>query len=242
MVGAAPSVQPSAIGVGFDATSRADKPKVLVVIGAGHLAGQALRLSTDDFDSVVLADDLCSDNEWHGLPVEHRVPFDSWPSVLHLGHVIVGLGYHHLKTRRDVFDRLREGEEGAENLIHPSAIISDVLFDRSSGRSPIGVMLYPGATLDFDVSVADGVIINVGALVCHDSEVGASTFLGPGVTVSGNVKIGSACFVGAGAVIRDGVTIGDGSKIAMGSVITRDVIAETIIAGSRASEVRGIEL
>ncbi len=45
------------------------------------------------------------------------------------------------------------------------------------------------------------------------------------------VVIEEDCWLGAGVTVVDGVRIGRGSIIAAGAVVTRDVVAETIVAG-----------
>ena len=51
------------------------------------------------------------------------------------------------------------------------------------------------------------------------------------------ISIGSQAFIGMGAVILPGVTIGDGAIIGAGSVVTKDVEADTVIAGNPAREI-----
>ena len=52
------------------------------------------------------------------------------------------------------------------------------------------------------------------------------------------VVLGDRVWVGARAVILKGVTVGDGAVIAAGSVVTRDVPANTLVAGQPARVVR----
>src|SRR4051812_8281770 len=52
------------------------------------------------------------------------------------------------------------------------------------------------------------------------------------------VKIGDNVWIGMNAVILKGVTIGDNSVVAAGSVVTKDVPANTIVAGNPAVPVK----
>jgi maltose O-acetyltransferase len=52
------------------------------------------------------------------------------------------------------------------------------------------------------------------------------------------VAIGAGCWVGARAIILPGVTLGDGCVVGAGSVVTRDVDADTVVAGVPAMLVR----
>lgn len=45
------------------------------------------------------------------------------------------------------------------------------------------------------------------------------------------IRIGNGCWIGASSRILGGVTIGDGAIVAAGAVVTRDVPANTLVAG-----------
>ncbi len=86
---------------------------------------------------------------------------------------------------------------------------------------------------------------------CNTITVGDNTMIGPNVTVctathpvkaaercnpEGReyalpIRIGDQVWIGAGAIINPGVTIGDRAVIASGAVVTRDVPADTLVAG-----------
>lgn len=54
------------------------------------------------------------------------------------------------------------------------------------------------------------------------------------------IVIGKNVWIAAGATVIGGVTVGENSVIAAGSVVTRDVPANTLVAGNPASVVRSI--
>ncbi|HJD76131.1 MAG TPA: sugar O-acetyltransferase, partial [Bacteroides reticulotermitis] len=55
--------------------------------------------------------------------------------------------------------------------------------------------------------------------------------------------IGENVWIGSGSVIVPGVTIGENSVVGAGSVVTKDVPANTIVAGAPAKSIRtGINL
>ena len=55
------------------------------------------------------------------------------------------------------------------------------------------------------------------------------------------ITIGKRVWVGAGATILPRITIGDNSVVDAGSVVTRDVPADTIVAGNPARFIKRIE-
>lgn len=54
------------------------------------------------------------------------------------------------------------------------------------------------------------------------------------------VKIGNGAWLGSNVTVLPGVTIGDGAIIAAGAVVTKDVEANTIVAGIPAKVVRNV--
>jgi len=52
------------------------------------------------------------------------------------------------------------------------------------------------------------------------------------------IRIGNDVWIGGGAIVLPGVTIGDRGVIAAGAVVTRDVAADTLVAGSPARPLR----
>jgi galactoside O-acetyltransferase len=53
-----------------------------------------------------------------------------------------------------------------------------------------------------------------------------------------DINIGTDCWIGANAVILGGVSLGNGVVVAAGSVVTRDVPANTVVAGVPAKTIR----
>ena len=52
------------------------------------------------------------------------------------------------------------------------------------------------------------------------------------------IEIGDDAWLGGGAIVLPGVTIGEGAVVGAGSVVTRDVAAETVVAGNPARPLR----
>jgi acetyltransferase-like isoleucine patch superfamily enzyme len=87
-----------------------------------------------------------------------------------------------------------------------------------------------------------GITIGDGSLIGHGSTL---TTLNHGIDparradmVPAPVTIGRRVWLGAGVTVVPGVTIGDGAVVGAGSVVTRDVAADTIVAGVPARIIR----
>lgn len=55
------------------------------------------------------------------------------------------------------------------------------------------------------------------------------------------IEIGNGVWIGGSSIIIGGVTIGDNAVIGAGSIVTRDVPANTIVAGNPAKVIRNIK-
>lgn len=87
-----------------------------------------------------------------------------------------------------------------------------------------------------------GITIGDGSLIGHGSTL---TTLNHGVDPARRadmhpapVAIGKKVWLGAGVMVVPGVTIGDGAIVGAGAVVTRDVAADTIVAGVPAQVIR----
>lgn len=105
------------------------------------------------------------------------------------------------------------------------------------------------------ISAMESVIIGQGTLIAHGVQIFDNTshpidwqerqrhfkrILGQEVEGSVDiptspVRIGEHCWLGFGCAVLKGVTIGDRSIVAAGSIVTKDVPADTLVIGSKAT-------
>ena len=145
----------------------------------------------------------------------------------------IGIGYARMDARAAVFETFR-GRIPFATLIHSRSYV-----DRSCTIGE-GVVVLPGATVDFAVAIGDNVLIHNGCTVAHHTTIGAHSFLAPAVQMAGLVTVGERCFIGLGATVKDCLTIGERAVIGAGAVVIRNVPPATVSVGSPADVIRAV--
>ncbi len=123
--------------------------------------------------------------------------------------------------------------------VRNEAVIST--WRKRGSRIGVGCYINPDVQLDSMVEIGDDCVITGGArILSHDAapalyldELRGSSIFGRIVKRKKTV-IGSRCFVSSGAIILCGVTVGDNCVVAAGSVVTKDVQANSVVAGNPA--------
>lgn len=115
------------------------------------------------------------------------------------------------------------GEIPTAELVHRGMKVGSD-FNRQQG-------CYIDPTHCFLIEIGNNVTFSIRVTVlAHD----ASTKKSLGYTRIGQVHVGDNVFVGANATILPGVTIGDNSVVGANSIVTKEVPANTVVAGNPA--------
>jgi acetyltransferase-like isoleucine patch superfamily enzyme len=86
------------------------------------------------------------------------------------------------------------------------------------------------------ISIGDGTMIGPNVIIATDNHDLRSKM----VLVCKSVRIGKNVWIGAGARILPGVHIGDNAVVGAGAVVTKDVAANTVVAGIPAKFIKNI--
>ncbi|WP_171038025.1 2,3,4,5-tetrahydropyridine-2,6-dicarboxylate N-acetyltransferase [Aquibacillus sediminis] len=131
----------------------------------------------------------------------------------------------------------------------------------------INARIEPGAVIRDQVSIGDGAVIMMGAMINIGSVIGEGTMIDMNASLGGRATVGKNCHVGAGAVLAgvieppsanpvviedgvviganavvlEGVRVGEGAVIAAGAIVTKDVPANTVVAGTPAKVIKEID-
>ncbi len=145
-------------------------------------------------------------------------------------------GYHTPEEVRSLMERL------TGRPIDPSFAMFPPFYTDCGKNLKIGKRVFFNSGCRFQdqggITIGDGALIGhnvVLATVNHDLDPARR-----GDNLPAPIVIGKDVWIGANATVLPGVTVGDGSVIAAGAVVTRDVPANTIVAGVPAHVVKEV--
>ncbi len=141
---------------------------------------------------------------------------------------LVAVGGNRGRDRLALQARLRGRGIRMEHIVHPDASVSQAA---SLGA---GTQVLAQAVVAAGARVGEACILNHRTCVDHECHLGDGVHLAPGATLCGLVRVHDNVFIGAGAVVLPRLTLGENATVGAGAVVTRDVPANTVVAGNPA--------
>lgn len=133
--------------------------------------------------------------------------------------------------RRDLFFRAKYSGLELGSFIHPSAHLSShVEFGR-------GVIIYPGAVVHTDCSLADGVFLNSNVSLGHETKVLNFCNVQPNSAFGGRCTFGPESIAGIGSSFRENVDIGRGVTVGAGAVVVSNITMPGVYVGCPARRI-----
>lgn len=122
-------------------------------------------------------------------------------------------------------------------LIHPTSIIS-----KFAKISDVGVYISAFSFVQADSFVGDNTVILSHVNISHTTHIGKGCFVAGGAIIGAYTKMEDNVFVGQGALSISGKVsiIGQGAYVGARSLLTKDVPANTVVAGIPAKVIKHI--
>jgi len=138
---------------------------------------------------------------------------------------------------RNQFYKLTLQSMGKECHICDGVVITDPDYTSLGDRVILNEGVILQAFPDAPITIGNKVAISYRAIVLTGG-LGLSGRVQHGKHDTAPVVIKDSVWIGSGAIILRGVTIGEGAAVAAGSVVTKDVPANTLVAGVPARVIR----
>ena len=200
--------------------------KKLYIIGAGSVGGHvALNLTeySKDFQLEGFFDDDPEKvgTEQYGYPVIGTI---SDANKLQDVALVIGIAFPKIKS--GVIEKLSiNNSVEFPSLIHHKAWVSN---DVEIGK---GVVIYPGATINYGSVIGDFVVLNMNCALGHHTKIGNYSSFAPGVKTGGHTTVEKLVDVGIGVSTLQNITIGSHSTIGGQAMVIEDIPPKSTAVG-----------
>lgn len=208
--------------------------KTVAIIGAGDLGQQIAHYALSDYhyEKVVFFDDFTTQKEINNCDVLGKTSDieTAFENKL-FDELIIGIGYKHLKVRKEVFEKFA-AKIPFGKIIHSSSWVD------STAIIEDGCVIYPSCVIDAKAIIKANTILNINCAIAHDTIVGSHSFLSPRVAVAGFVTIEDQCVLGINCTIIDNITIAKNVQIGGGTVVIQSIDKSGLYVGNPAKFIR----
>lgn len=202
------------------------KPKLLV-IGCGNIGGfiannlRYFNLEDLDFAGFIDEDKEKIGESFFGYPVvgdlNHLI------RINYEVHVVIAIG--NPGARSEIKKRLKSNNIKFPNMISRHSWISENV------KIGDGVIIYPGASINYNVNIGNFVIINMNCAVGHDCTISDFSTLAPGVSLGGLTYIEKEVDMGINAATKQSIRIGESSIVGGMSMVIDDIPEGSTVVG-----------
>lgn len=209
--------------------------KKLAIIGSGDLGKQIKNLALESSEYIISG--FFDDFETVGSFVEGSPVLGNTDSIHKhfengtFDELLIGIGYKHMKTRQELFERFRP-QIPFGKIIHSSCIIHNSV---SIGS---GSIVYSGTHIDMGALIGENCLIYNGCIIAHDAQIYSHTILSPGIKIAGFSQIESLVSLGIGTIVSDNVKIVSGTITGAGAVVVKDINASGLYVGIPAKKIK----
>ncbi len=209
--------------------SRPQKPRKLVILGAGHQGRNIHDVCTDlGVEVVGFLDDTKAQGETvNGVPVLGGFDTLTRPELLADADYIVGLGDNVI--RRRLSDEIEKHGGKLASVVHPSCFISP--------SAEIGSAVFIGvmSRISANARIGRNVLFQGHCIIGTNCVLEDDVFCGPGCIVTGDTRIGKAAIIGAGALVIAPARVGRHSVIGAGATVLADIPDRVLAVGTPAT-------
>ena len=208
--------------------------KTLAILGSGHLGQQIAHyaLSDNHFDNVVFFDDFSSEknvNNIHVLGNSNQIISEFEKGSF--DEIIIGIGYHHLNEKKEIYNRFKDYLPFA-TLIHSSSWVDKTAIVEK------GCVIYPNCAIDAKVVIKANTVLNISCTIAHDTVIKEHCFLSPRVAVAGFVTVNQKCIIGINATLIDSIQIAENTRIGGATVVIKSIEKSGLYVGNPAKFIR----
>lgn len=207
----------------------------MIIAGAGGFAKELAHVLTGIFPSreLFFFDDTNNENSFFlsKYIILRSMEQAASHKHFHNNHFAIGVGTP--KARFTFYNKFVKEDFIIQQVISKTAVIGtteNIIED--------GVVIMDHVIIETCNKIGRATLIHAGSFISHDVTIGEFCEVSPYVKLLGNVTVGNRCSIGAGAVVLPGLSIGDGAVIGAGAVVTKSVMANRVVAGVPAVELK----